>query len=84
MLVLTRKKDESIIINDEIEIVVVDISPTQVRLGIKAPRNMEVFRKEIYVAVQEENKQAARSTAEAGELKEKMGSELKGLFKNEK
>lgn len=59
MLVLTRKKDQSIIIGDNIEITVVDIQGDQVRLGINAPKNVSVHRKEIFLEIQEENKKAS-------------------------
>lgn len=54
MLVLTRQKDESIIIGDDIEIVIVDVRGDRVRLGINAPREISVHRKEIYDAIQKE------------------------------
>lgn len=55
MLVLTRKKDESIVINDNIEIVVTDVHAGKVRLGIMAPRDVTVHRREIYDAIQSES-----------------------------
>lgn len=58
MLVLTRKKAESIMIGEEIEIVVTEISPGQVRIGVKAPHHLQVLRKEIYQAIREANIQA--------------------------
>lgn len=54
MLVLTRKKDESIVINDNIEIVVTDVQGGKVRLGVMAPRDVTVHRREIYDAIQNE------------------------------
>lgn len=54
MLVLSRKRDESIIIGDDIEIVIVDVRGDKVRLGISAPREISVHRKEIYEAIQRE------------------------------
>ncbi len=59
MLVLTRKKEQSIIIGDNIEITIVDIQGDQVRLGINAPKNVTIFRKEVYMEIQEENRKAA-------------------------
>ena len=59
MLVLTRKKNESIIIGDNIEIYIIDVCGDQVRLGVKAPRSVAVHRKEIYSEIQEENRRAA-------------------------
>ncbi len=54
MLVLSRKKDESIIIGDDIEITIIDVRGDKVRLGINAPRNISVHRKEVYDAIQKE------------------------------
>ena len=62
MLALTRKTGQSIIINDDIEITVVDIKGDQVRLGIEAPKSMKIFRKEIIDEVLVENKRAAAAT----------------------
>ena len=59
MLILSRKKDESIIIGDNIIISVVDIKGDQVKLGINAPGDVKVFRQEVYKAIQEENRAAA-------------------------
>ncbi len=55
MLVLTRKADESIMIGDNIEIVVVEIKGDAVKIGINAPRKISVHRKEVYQAIQAEN-----------------------------
>ncbi len=60
MLVLSRQRDESIIIGDNIVITVVDVRGDKVRLGIDAPREVSVHRREIYEAIQRENKQAAQ------------------------
>ncbi|WP_168123426.1 carbon storage regulator CsrA [Paenibacillus sp. HB172176] len=62
MLVLSRKNQESIIIGSNIEIVVVGIEGDQVKLGIRAPKDVEIHRKEIYIAIQEENRAAASQT----------------------
>lgn len=70
MLVLSRKKNESIMIGDSIEIKVIAIDGDTVRLGIEAPRNVEVYRKEIYEAIQEENKTAIQHKADWAEMKE--------------
>lgn len=61
MLVLTRKVNQSIIIGGDIEIVVLEVRGEQVRLGIKAPRDVAVHRQEIFEQIQEEN-QAASGT----------------------
>jgi len=54
MLVLSRQKDESIMIGDDVEITIVDVRGDKVRLGINAPRNIAVHRKEIFLAIQKE------------------------------
>lgn len=59
MLVLTRKKNQSIVINDNIEITIIDIQGDQLRVGIDAPKNVKVYRKEIYDEIVEQNKQAS-------------------------
>ena len=59
MLVLSRQRDETIMIGDEIEITVVDIRGDKVRLGITAPTHISVHRKEVYDAIQRENRAAA-------------------------
>lgn len=59
MLVLTRKKDQSIVINDDIEITILDVQGDQVRIGINAPRNISIHRKEIFLQIAEENKKAS-------------------------
>jgi carbon storage regulator len=61
MLVLTRKIGECIAINDDIKIVIVAIKGRQVRLGIEAPRDTQIHREEVYLAIQEQNKAAAES-----------------------
>ncbi|MBX3095368.1 MAG: carbon storage regulator CsrA [Fimbriimonadaceae bacterium] len=58
MLVLTRKVNQTIIIGDQIEVVVLEVRGEQVRLGIKAPRDVVVHRKEIYDQIQSENESA--------------------------
>jgi len=60
MLVLSRQRDETIMIGDEIEITVVDIRGDKVRLGINAPRQVDVHRKEVYEAIKRENAEASR------------------------
>jgi carbon storage regulator len=59
LLILTRKAGEAVAIGDEIRISVVEIKGTQVKLGIQAPKNVEVHREEIYLKIQEENRRAA-------------------------
>lgn len=59
MLVLSRQRDESIIIGDNVQVTIVDIRGDKVRLGIVAPAEVSVHRKEVYDAIQRENKKAA-------------------------
>lgn len=60
MLVLSRQRDQTIMIGDEVEITIVDIRGDKVRLGISAPRQIQVHRKEVYEAIRRENTDAAR------------------------
>lgn len=60
MLVLSRQRDESIMIGDNIEITIVDIRGDKVRLGIEAPTEIPVHRQEVFEAIQRENLKAAR------------------------
>ena len=59
MLVLSRQRDETIMIGDDVEITIVDIRGDKVRLGIMAPPHIPVHRKEVYEAIQRENRAAA-------------------------
>lgn len=63
MLILARRLNESIMIGDEVEIVVVAVAHDQVKLGIRAPRSVAVHRKEIFEEIQRENKLAAEAAA---------------------
>lgn len=69
MLVLSRKEDESIIINDNIEIKVIGIKQDQVKIGIVAPKEVKIFRKEIYEQIQRENIAAASAAGQIEQLK---------------
>jgi carbon storage regulator len=61
MLVLTRKKGESIMIGEGIKIVVLGLDGDNVRIGIDAPRDVQIFRHEVYEAIQESNKEATQN-----------------------
>lgn len=58
MLALSRKKNEALVINNNIEITVLEIKGEQVKLGISAPKDVPVYRKEVYVQIQDANKEA--------------------------
>ena len=58
MLVITRKKDESLLIGDDIEIKIVNVEDGSVKLAISAPRDVTILRKEVFDRVKEENKEA--------------------------
>ena len=64
MLVLSRQRDESIMIGDDVEITIVDVRGDKVRLGITAPKQIPVHRREIYDAIQREKAQKAAGEAE--------------------
>lgn len=68
MLVLTRKRNESIIIGDDIKITIVEVKGDQVKLGITAPKNITVHREEIYLEIQKENQLAVKAMTNVDEL----------------
>ncbi|WCL50061.1 carbon storage regulator CsrA [Leptospira sp. GIMC2001] len=76
MLVLARRINQSIMIGDEVEIFVVDIKGDQVKIGIKAPKNVSVHRTEVYQEIQDENRKAATTTILPQQLKE-LGNKFK-------
>ncbi len=65
MLVLTRKANQSIMIGDNIEVSVLSVMGEKVRLGIQAPRDVPVYRKEVFVEIQAQNVEAAESAKDA-------------------
>ncbi len=67
MLVLSRKKNESIVINNDIKIVVVEIRGDKVRLGVEAPREVPVHRREVYDAIQRSLEAGGELTVESGD-----------------
>ena len=73
MLVLSRQRDETIMIGDEIELTIVDIRGDKVRIGINAPTTVAVHRKEVYEAIKRENEQAANYRGGLEELKRGLG-----------
>jgi len=72
MLVLTRKANQSIMIGDDIEVSVLSVVGEKVRLGIQAPRDVPVFRKEVFLEIQAQNVEAAGSSKAA--LDEALGA----------
>jgi carbon storage regulator len=68
MLVLTRKENESIMIGDAIEVKVLDLKENQVKLGIVAPREVAVHRREVYEAIHAENAEAASTPTNAADI----------------
>ena len=75
MLVLTRKASQSIVIGKDIVITILDVHRDQVRIGIEAPRSVDVHRQEIFDALQASNKEAAESTQQAVNKHSHRGSE---------
>jgi len=61
MLVLSRKKGDSIMIGDNVEITVIDVTGDQIRIGINAPKDVRIYRKEVFLSIQEANREAAGS-----------------------
>ena len=72
MLALTRKKGESLVVNNNVEITVLDIRGDQVKIGISAPKDVPIYRKEVYLQIQQEN-QAALSIDGLDALKNIIG-----------
>ncbi len=74
MLVLTRKSNQSIMIGDEIEVSVLSIMGEKVRIGIQAPRDIPVFRKEVYLEIQSEGVAAGSAKAEVDDALKRLSS----------
>jgi carbon storage regulator len=69
MLVLSRKKGESIMIGDQVEITILSVDGDTIKVGINAPKDVEVFRKEVYITIQISNKEASENTLKLSDLK---------------
>lgn len=78
MLILSRKKDESILVGSDIEITVISVQGDQVKLGIKAPKQVDVYRKELFEEIQHENVEASEITVNIGELINNSKNRLNG------
>ena len=63
MLALTRKKGEALVLNNNIEITVLEVKGDQVKIGIQAPKDVSIYRKEIYLQIQQENEAAMNATS---------------------
>ena len=73
MLALSRKTGESIVIGNEVEITILEAKGNQVKVGIKAPKNVPVYRKEIYMQIQEDNKEVISQNATPAMLEQLLG-----------
>jgi carbon storage regulator len=62
MLVLTRKKGESLMIGDQIELVILGTEGDSVKVGIRAPKHVDIYRKEVYLSIREANQEASKGT----------------------
>jgi carbon storage regulator len=69
MLALTRKMNESIMIGNEIEITILEVKGDQVKIGISAPKSVPIYRKELYIQIQESNREAAETNVSDEVLK---------------
>ncbi|MDF2537031.1 MAG: hypothetical protein K0S76_52 [Herbinix sp.] len=69
MLALSRRTNESIIIGNEIEITILEVKGDQVKIGISAPKSVPIYRKEIYLQIEQSNKEAAEATVTDDVLK---------------
>ena len=65
MLALSRKKGEALVINNNIEVTVLEVKGDQIKIGISAPKEVPVYRKEVYLQIQDSNKEAMQADLEA-------------------
>ena len=74
MLILSRKTDQQIKIGDDITLTIIEIRGDQVKIGVEAPKNVKVFRQEVFDAIQTENREAAASSAAMEALSKFLGA----------
>ncbi len=77
MLALARKINQSIIIGNDIEVTILEIKGDQIKIGINAPKSVPIYRKEIYMQIQDENKKAAGEAVDVNALKNLFSSNSK-------
>ncbi|MCI9019296.1 MAG: carbon storage regulator CsrA [Eubacterium sp.] len=70
MLALTRKKGEALVLNNNIEVTILEIRGDQVKIGVSAPKEVPIYRKEVYLQIQKENEES--SSAESMEILKNM------------
>ena len=73
MLVLTRKSNEAVIIDDRIEVKILSVHGDQVSIGFSAPREVRIYRKEVFESIQSENRHAAAGKSQMESLKDSLG-----------
>jgi len=83
MLILTRKPGESLYIGDSIKVQVLEIKGHQIRIGIDAPQSMRIYREEIYLQIQDENRKAAEALASSSSNVEQDLNSLAQMFAGE-
>ena len=74
MLVLSRKKGESIILQDNIEITILEVNADTIKIGIQAPKEIDIVRKEIYLSVQQTNRESADTGSNLQALRDRMNN----------
>jgi carbon storage regulator len=83
MLVLARKKGESIVLGDGIEVTVLSVEGETVKIGIQAPKSVEIYRKEIYLEIKQSNQESRSSRQDLSKLSQMIKTQGKIVNKNE-